>query len=289
MPTAIKRPVGVTILACIYLWIGCFGTLFSPIIALTGGVTSLWRFEAGGAIHSELALRVTGWVFACTWFSLFLAYAIGGFGLWKLRDWARRLFIWINLFFVAAAAVALPIFARPALLAVPLFIGTVPTLAWIIWYLMRPRVRFAFGAYSLPAEGAPNPMPHGLSKMGIAWTVMGMIATFALFFVCIMLVAETMIHASDGYQLGVKRADSSPCVLNALGAPVSAEWLTSGSINESGSDGDADLTISLKGPKGKGKLQLESRKTDGVWEITSMVLVTDSDRIRLVPASPSCQ
>jgi hypothetical protein len=85
-----KRPVGVTLLAAMFLWIGCLGTIFFPIILLSGGTTTLWGLIAPEAIHSQLLLQITSYLFFSVWFLFYVAYAVIGFGLWKLRNWARR-------------------------------------------------------------------------------------------------------------------------------------------------------------------------------------------------------
>ena len=277
-----------TILALIYLWIGGLGTLFFPVIALSGGGTDLWRHRAEGAIQSEAALRITGALFSAVLFLCYVAYAVMGFGFWKLRNWARKLAVGINLFFGVAAAIALPIFARPALVAIPLCIGTVPPLAWIVWYLMRPRVRYAFGALQAQESDGPDTTPRGLSKMGIAWVAIGVVATFALFFVSVFVLVESMFHSSGVYTMALTKAQKSPCVAHVLGSPLKPDWMTSGEINENNDEGSAELSIPVSGPKGSGSLELKAQRESGTWEIQSLILEHDVDRIQIVPSSSDC-
>ncbi len=290
MPTQIKRPVGVTILALIYLWIGCGGTLFFPIIALTVGTSEISRLIAGDAIHSESVLRITGILFSSLWFLTYVAYAVLGFGLWKLRSYARTGVIALNTFFLAVAVVALPILAKPLFMGIALIVGTLPPFAWIIWYLRRPRIRYAFGVGPAPGED-PNAAPRGLSKIGIAWVVICLIATFALFLAAVFVAATTMMRSTGAYQLAIRQAQGSACVTRMLGAPIEAGWMLTGGTNESDSSGLANLSIPIHGPKGKGSLLLEAKKSDGVWAITSLILDTDSGQKQLVPENPSggCQ
>ncbi len=67
--------------------------------------------------------------------------------------------------------------------------------------------------------------------------------------------------------------------------------MLTGGTNESDSSGLANLSIPIHGPKGKGSLLLEAKKSDGVWAITSLILDTDSGQKQLVPENPSggCQ
>jgi hypothetical protein len=289
MPTEQPRPIGVTILALIYLWIGCGGTLFFPIIALFGGTTLLWRQIAADVIHSGEALRVTSYLFSSILFLLYVAYAAMGFGLWRLRNWARLVVVWINAFLVAVCLICLPIFVKPAFFAIPLLIATLPPFGWIIWYLMRPRVRFAFGALPAELEGKMNARPRGLSKMGVAWIVLGAFATFALFIISVFTLAEGMMRATRAYSMALSQAQNSPCVAQALGSPLTVEWMISGNTNENGDEGSANLSIPVHGPKGKGTLDLDARKFNGVWKIRSLVLNHDSDEIQIVPANAPCK
>ena len=289
MQTSKKRPLGVTLIALIYLWIGCGGALFFPVIAFTGGTSGLWQIVAGNTIHSEAGLRISGYLFAMIWYSAYVAYAIAGFGLWKLRNWAREFVIGINLFFGSVGIIVALCFSRPLPLAIPTLIAALVPLAWTVWYLRRPRVRFAFGDLQLSEGTDPESLPGGLTRTGIAWLVGGVVSAFALFFICVFALVESMIHLSGGYKLALANANKSPCAVKALGSPITAGWLISGSTNETGSDGTANLTIPVKGPKGKGSLEVESKKADGTWEIESLQLSTDSDQIQLVPANSPCQ
>jgi Cytochrome oxidase complex assembly protein 1 len=288
MSSAMKRPVGVTILALIYLWIGCFGTVFFSFIAGFGAFSTPWDHFAGNVIHSELWLRITLFALLSAWYLFYIAYAVIGFGLWKLKNWARKFAVGINLFFAIAAAVALPIFARPALIAIPLFIGTIPPFIWIVWYLRRPRVSYAFGALVAPAGDSSNATPSGLSKVGIAWVVIGVIATLSLFFVSVFVLVESMFHASSVYSMALAKAQESPCVVQKLGTPMKPDWMTSGQINETNDEGNAELSIPISGPKGSGSLELKAKRENRVWEIQSLILEHDVDRIQIVPLSSDC-
>jgi hypothetical protein len=282
-----KRPVGITLLALAYLWIG-LGTIIFPILLYTGAVTDLWRHIAPDAIHSEVLLKFASYLFFFVLYACYVAYALIGFGLWKLRNWARKSAIAFNVFLVISTLPILLFRVRPWFIGIPLLLGTLPVFGWIIWYLRRPRVRFAFGESSSLDDGEFSSTPRGLSKMGIAWVVVGVVATFALFFVCVMCLAETMMHAVGAYPMALKQAQNSPCVAELVGTPITPEWMISGNTNENSTGGSAELSIPVHGPKGSGSLELEARKRGGAWHITSLVLVHDSDNIQIVPSQSSC-
>lgn len=84
------RPIGVTLISLAFLWIGCCGTLFLPLILLAGGMSSLWRFVLGSMIHSEAWLKAISYTLDAVWYLFYIAYAVIGYGLWKLKNWARK-------------------------------------------------------------------------------------------------------------------------------------------------------------------------------------------------------
>lgn len=286
------RPIGVTLLAVAFLWIGCIGTLIFPIIALAGGGSELWRLIAGKAIHSDTVLRATSYVFGLIWFLLYVAYAIIGFGLWKLRDWARKSVLAINLLGIAAGFLCALIFARPAAFAVAIMIGTVVPFGWFAWYLIRPRVRFAFGAW--PAVGdstATEEPPPGLSRRGKVFVGLLLAASLASYVAVLAIAVENMIRSSDIYRIAVTDAQNSPCASEVVGNPLAADWGVGGDLSEGGEGGSAELRIPIHGPRGKGSLDLSAEKASGKWKINSLALLRGSDRYLIVPSAPdgSCQ
>ena len=282
--------MGVTLLAIQYLWIGCFWILFFPLIALTGGTLDVWKDLAGSTIHSTSALKFTGIVFSLIWFLAYVAYAILGFGLWKLRNFGRQGFIAINAFLLVVCAIAIPIFASPLYVGVALDLGILPPIAWIIWYLNRPRVRYAFGVWH-PPTASPDTFPPGLSKVGKVWVSLGPIASFALFVLAIFVSSNAIMRSTGAYQIAMRQIQDSPCATSSLGTPIESGWMMSGTTSESKKSGSAEVTIPIHGPKGKGNLNVEAKKSDGKWSITSMTLDTDSGQKQLVPqpASGGCQ
>jgi hypothetical protein len=287
-----KRPIGITLLAAAFLWIGCLGTLFFPIIVFSGGTTTLWRLIAGGVIHSESWLRITSYLFVSTWFLFYVAYAFIGFGLWKLRNWARKAILALTEFFAVVCVLVLPFLVRPAAMAIAVVIYTSLFIAWTIWYLKRPRVCFAFGAWPSTCNGVLQAEPPpGLSKIGKTWVTIAIVASFVLGIGSLMVAVESIIHSSEIYTMTLKEAQGSPCVSIELGVPLNPGWMTTGETEESSVEGSANLSIPVIGPKGKGSLEMSAQKQNGVWKITSLVLVHDSKRIQIEPsdATSSCQ
>jgi hypothetical protein len=287
-----KRPLGITLLALGFLWIGCIGTIIFPFIGFSGGATMLWRQLAAGTTYSEAGLRVISYLLNSIWFLLYVAYAVIGFGLWKLKNWGRQAVLGVWAFLAVISVLALPFFVRPGTLALAVVIGIALPSAWIVWYLKRPRVRFAFGAWPSIHDGASMPEPPaGLSKIRRTWVAVSIVATCALYVGSLMVAVEDIVRRSQIYQITLKEAQDSPCVAAVLGTPLTAGWMTTGRTEESNTEGSADLNIPIHGPKGKGGLETLGQKKNGTWEITSLVLVHQSNRIQITPATSasSCQ
>jgi len=127
--------------------------------------------------------------------------------------------------------------------------------------------------------------------MGKAWVATAIVATFGLWIGSLMFAVESMFHSSEIYTMTLKEAQNSPCVAAELGVPLNPGWMTTGGTEESSTEGSANLSIPVHGPKGKGNLELDAEKKSGVWKITSLVLVHKSERTQIVPSVPnsSCQ
>src|SRR5271169_5204465 len=89
-----KRPTFVTFLSLMFLWIGCLGSLFFPLFLLTGLTGTMWDQTTAAAGQSATWIRFLvhfgKYPFLLAWFAAYVAYAYIGFGLWKLRNWARK-------------------------------------------------------------------------------------------------------------------------------------------------------------------------------------------------------
>ncbi|MBI5955772.1 MAG: hypothetical protein HY871_02115 [Chloroflexi bacterium] len=121
-----NRPTGVTIIALLYFFSAAMmllgGCMFLALPLLTGA-GALGQEGAGEAI----AISGTMGVIFCGVFAIFaLLAAFFGWGLWKLKNWARILTI---------------VFSIPGLLGIP--IGTIIS-GLIIWYLLKEDVKVAF-------------------------------------------------------------------------------------------------------------------------------------------------
>ena len=83
------------------------------------------------------------------------------------------------------------------------------------------------------------------------------------------------IKSSDVYQGALTAAMEDTQVIDALGEPVEAGLIPSGSISVENNSGDASLSIPISGPKGKGTLYVEAVRSAGSWEYTLLEVTVD--------------
>jgi hypothetical protein len=65
---------------------------------------------------------------------------------------------------------------------------------------------------------------------------------------------------------GMDLARHNKNVVEQLGEPIETGWLVSGSINVSGTSGNADFAVPLHGPQNSGTLYVVAHKLAGQWQ-----------------------
>lgn len=246
-----ERPIGVTLIALGFLWNGCMGTILLLLFALAGRISAI----------------------NCALFLVCIGCALVGFGLWKLKNWARKSALGLAIFGAVVSVITSFIFDHwkamiPTMLALG---GTLVSYGWLTWYLMRPRVQFAFGTWNRLNPTGEWIAPPGLSKRGKL--SIGILAgiTISAFVVALLFAVESGMKSSGAYQLTMKTAQASPCVIQALGSPLESHGMITGRIQESSVKGSAELSIPLIGPLGQGNLKVEAKKLNGAWRIKSLI------------------
>ena len=81
----------------------------------------------------------------------------------------------------------------------------------------------------------------------------------------IFFFAMGVLKQTDVYKTALARAQENPAVIEAIGSPISQTGIISGKSNVNGPTGEAELSIPLKGPKGKATLYVEATKSADVW------------------------
>jgi hypothetical protein len=96
---------------------------------------------------------------------------------------------------------------------------------------------------------------------------------FAAFMVLVIFGA---MKQTDVYQTALARAKADQRVTSALGTPIDEGWFLSGNTKVSGSSGEADLTIPISGPNGKGTIYVVATKFAGEWTYSKLAVKIDS-------------
>jgi hypothetical protein len=115
-----------------------------------------------------------------------------------------------------------------------------------------------------------------------------MLVLLAGFIFVIIGVVFGAMKSSDAYKTALARAKADSRVVNALGSPITDGFLVSGKTNVSGSSGDADMTVPISGPKGKGTIYFVASKFAGEWTFSKLIVeVGDTgEKIDLTESSP---
>jgi hypothetical protein len=125
----------------------------------------------------------------------------------------------------------------------------------------------------------PQPRPGWWSRnwkwfvpTGCCLTPLLIGACFAAFLVLVVFAA---LKQSDVYKTAVARAKSDSRVMAALGTPIEEGWYLSGNTNVNGGSGDANISIPISGPKGKGTIYAVATKSAGEWNYSKLQVKID--------------
>ena len=120
----------------------------------------------------------------------------------------------------------------------------------------------------------PEPMKKSWVERNPLWKIpLGVLVIMLLivaFGIIVFSIVTLSFHHSDVYQQAIVRAIQDPQVRDALGEPIKVGWFSSGELNVNGNTGNADLSIPISGPNGKGAIRAVAAKADGVWHFTAL-------------------
>ena len=142
-----ERPTGVTVLAVLLMIFAAFAAFagLGLLVLGLGGGTALQMRGASTSMSAMMAgMGVLGGVFLL---ALAAAYVVLGVGLLKLINWARVVTLVLGLLFAAIGLLSAVIHSRVAMLLWQLIVVAIG--ASIVWYLLRPDVKQAFGTTSI--------------------------------------------------------------------------------------------------------------------------------------------
>jgi hypothetical protein len=82
------------------------------------------------------------------------------------------------------------------------------------------------------------------------------------------------ITSSAPYEYAVEQASHHPDVIAALGENIETDGIMQGNISLENSDGGrVDISIPIKGSKGKGSVTVKGEKVDGTWHYESLYVI----------------
>jgi hypothetical protein len=110
---------------------------------------------------------------------------------------------------------------------------------------------------------------------------LSLLLVFGVFVAAVLTIVFGSMKSSDAYRLAMDRARASGAVVEALGTPVEEGFFVSGNVSVSGPSGSAELAIPVRGPRGKGTVYVEARKSAGEWTFTRLVFEANETKQRL--------
>lgn len=96
-----------------------------------------------------------------------------------------------------------------------------------------------------------------------------LLGCFVFFIISIVFGA---LKSSDAYKGALEKAKADPRVVSALGSPITDGFFVGGKTNVSGTSGQADMTVPISGPKGKGTLYFVASKFAGKWTFSKVMV-----------------
>jgi hypothetical protein len=96
----------------------------------------------------------------------------------------------------------------------------------------------------------------------------------------LFLGVTKVIKSTGPYQTALASAKESPEVQAELGTPIEEGFMPSGNVNVTNDTGEANLTFSIKGPKGSGTVHYRASRSRGEWHTQeNTVTIEESGKV----------
>jgi hypothetical protein len=99
-----------------------------------------------------------------------------------------------------------------------------------------------------------------------------MLILFVAFVGSVALIVFSAVKSTDVYKDALARAQAHPSVIEVLGSPIKEGFLVSGNTNVNGASGEANLSIPISGPNGKGTIYVAASKSLGRWNYSGLIV-----------------
>lgn len=96
-----------------------------------------------------------------------------------------------------------------------------------------------------------------------------------VFAVVVVTVVTMSFRHSEVYEQAMAPASANSQGREQIGEAVKPAWFISGQLNVSGSTGNANLSIPISGPRGKGAIRVVANQTGGVWRFTDLQVTVE--------------
>lgn len=133
----------------------------------------------------------------------------------------------------------------------------------------------------LVTENMNSALPKRRVWPAVALVIGGFLLFSLVFGIALFMSITGSFRHSDVARTAIARAQSDRFLQARLGDPIKMGFMMSGSINESGVTGNADLDIPLHGPKGGGDLYVVATKSAGQWTFSRLEFQEDGSPQRL--------
>src|SRR5438874_13084419 len=97
-----------------------------------------------------------------------------------------------------------------------------------------------------------------------------MLMLFVIFVGSVALIVFSAMKSTDVYKGALARAQAHHSVVESLGSPIKEGFLVSGNTNVNGASGEANLSIHISGPNGKGTIYVAANKSLGQWNYSGL-------------------
>ncbi|HEU5246232.1 MAG TPA: cytochrome c oxidase assembly factor Coa1 family protein [Candidatus Udaeobacter sp.] len=99
-----------------------------------------------------------------------------------------------------------------------------------------------------------------------------MLILFVAFVGSVALIVFSAVKSTDVYKDALARAQAHPSVIEVLGSPIKEAFLVSGNTNVNSASGEANLSIPISGPNGKGTIYVAASKSLGRWNYSGLIV-----------------
>jgi hypothetical protein len=116
------------------------------------------------------------------------------------------------------------------------------------------------------------------------WSIAGAILVFV--FLPLFVISISSMLKGEAFDLSLKAINSNSEVAQLIGKPIESGFFVTGSIEISGSTGQASLQYSISGPKGEAEAYVLANKEIGQWNLNKVVVYQEEQGLEIQVIAP---